>query len=460
MKPSVLKNKLTATTPVVVNNLSMFDTATGNSIGDSTLSKDDLKTVINKVPTLEDHVADTTIHITEAERNKWNEKVEARYHLLNGDIHVSEEDRLNWDSKETEAGSQAKANKVQSNLNSHANDTDVHITPNERLRWDDTYTKSEISAMFTQVLSNLDWKESVETYEDLFTMYPEPYDGWTVNVLDTNITYRFDGDNWIAISGNAIPMVTEEVAGLMSPAQCEKLNDIEEMANHYVHPNDVNTRHVTDAQIALWTAKASTTEATYTVHGLMSIEDKKKLDNIEEYATHYEEPDSWPADMIEQDENHRFVTDTERNTWNAKANNVVATQYINGLMAAHDKYRLDNIEDNANRYVHPVTHNPDIIAETSNKRFVSDIEKTKWNSKFGPDNVIRGSGIFNGITGTMIEHDLNDPSLSYSVMVTPTSMNNYDAIGQIIVIKEATQCFIRATGGNNVDTFDYFIFTD
>ena len=51
------------------------------------------------------------------------------------------------------------------------------------------------------------------------------------------------------------------------------------------------------------------------------------------------------ASNVTQDANHRFVTDTEKTTWNGKASTAVATQSANGLMSAADKKKLDGITD-------------------------------------------------------------------------------------------------------------------
>lgn len=48
----------------------------------------------------------------------------------------------------------------------------------------------------------------------------------------------------------------------------------------YTHPNDSNTRHVTDNQIQDWNNKATTNVANNKTNGLMSAADKSKLDNI------------------------------------------------------------------------------------------------------------------------------------------------------------------------------------
>lgn len=46
-----------------------------------------------------------------------------------------------------------------------------------------------------------------------------------------------------------------------------------------------------------------------------------------------------------------------------------------------EKQKLAGVESGANKYTHPSTHSADMITETSSKRFVSDSEKSTWNSK-------------------------------------------------------------------------------
>jgi len=73
---------------------------------------------------------------------------------------------------------------------------------------------------------------------------------------------------------------------------------------------------------------------------------KTKLDGIESEANKYIHPNNHPASIISEDSNHRFMTDTE-------------------------KTKLSGIENNANNYVHPSAHSADMIDETSNKQFIS-----------------------------------------------------------------------------------------
>ena len=91
------------------------------------------------------------------------------------------------------------------------------------------------------------------------------------------------------------------------------------------------------------------TLSTQTANGLMSATDKKKLDGIASGANKYVHPSTHPATMITADASHRFVTDTQISTWNAKASTAVATSSANGLMSAADKAKLDGIATGANR---------------------------------------------------------------------------------------------------------------
>lgn len=97
-----------------------------------------------------------------------------------------------------------KAVSVENTINSNKNN------------WNDKYTKNEIDNKFSTLENNIDWKESVNTFADIAKTYPNPQDGWTVNVKDTDYTYRYSGSAWVAISANAIPKATQSVDGLLS----------------------------------------------------------------------------------------------------------------------------------------------------------------------------------------------------------------------------------------------------
>lgn len=109
--------------------------------------------------------------------------------------------------------------------------------------WDDKYTKNEVDNKFSTLETNIDWKESVDTYADITTTYPSPQDGWTVNVKDTDYTYRWNGSEWVTISANAIPKATDSVDGLLSK---------EEHASLVSHISSENNPHkINKSQIGL-----------------------------------------------------------------------------------------------------------------------------------------------------------------------------------------------------------------
>lgn len=79
-----------------------------------------------------------------------------------------------------------------------------------------------------------------------------------------------------------------------------------------------------------------------------------KIDGVE--STVYTHPSNHPASVITQDSSNRFVTDTEKATWNAKAGTSTATTSVNGLMSSTDKTKLDGITASANRVTDSATN--------------------------------------------------------------------------------------------------------
>lgn len=68
----------------------------------------------------------------------------------------------------------------------------------------------------------------VQSYGDIATTYPNPLVGWTVQVYDSGIRYRWDGWNWTPIDalGGNVPKATDVYDGLMSKEHFVKMEDI------------------------------------------------------------------------------------------------------------------------------------------------------------------------------------------------------------------------------------------
>lgn len=109
---------------------------------------------------------------------------------------------------------------------SNYDDSEIKSLIDTKANISDTYTKPEVDNLVSSVTTNLSWKESVPTFSDIAVKYPKPKDGWTVNVNDTDETYRYTGKEWIVISANSIPLATSKLDGKMSKDDKVKLDGL------------------------------------------------------------------------------------------------------------------------------------------------------------------------------------------------------------------------------------------
>ena len=93
-----------------------------------------------------------------------------------------------------------------------------------------SYTKSEMDVKLLDIqtslastledmigdLDNPIWKNPVGTFADLATSYPTPDPGWVATTIDTSIAYLYTGTQWVPIASTGIPMASHTEAGLMS----------------------------------------------------------------------------------------------------------------------------------------------------------------------------------------------------------------------------------------------------
>ena len=185
---------------------------------------------------------------------------------------------------------------------------------------------------------------------------------------------------------------TATTDGLMSATDKAKLDGIEAEANKYTHPTYTartgqptanktpgfgetftisqiksdSSGHVTAATNR--TVKIPDAEATQEAHGLMSSTDKAKLDGIEAEANKYTHPaytsqtgkptgnqtpgfgETFTVSQIKSDATGHVTAATDRTV---KIPDTEATSEAHGLMSATDKAKLEGIEAEANKYVHP-----------------------------------------------------------------------------------------------------------
>lgn len=171
---------------------------------------------------------------------------------------AKEAEKLNRDAVSAEAerakGEEAKLQTGIQNEISRAGAAEAAIRDaisSKEPKWNDKYTRNEVDNKFAVLETAIDWKEAVNTYADLKAVYPAPEDGWTVNVKDTDYTYRWSGTEWIAISANAIPKATQNVDGLLSRE--DKSAYDEAYSKRHVHTNQSALDSLTDSLMANWT---------------------------------------------------------------------------------------------------------------------------------------------------------------------------------------------------------------
>ena len=205
-------------------------------------------------------------------------------HITNQNIHLTKEKTDEWNNKESVKGSKAKADLVRSELKAHTNDSIIHITKEERSKIFDKYTRSETDNKIAAASMGLIWQQPVkntEEFKEKYSNLKSVKEGWFVPVNDEGIGYRYTAGKWVALKMFTHPLATEEIDGLITAKDYDKIRSIDYNANNYIHPSNENIRHVSDEQISSWDSKADNNLVTYYKSGLMSPEMLMKLEAIQ-----------------------------------------------------------------------------------------------------------------------------------------------------------------------------------
>lgn len=98
------------------------------------------------------------------------------------------------------------------------------------------------NAYYTTVMI---YQPFVQTESDIATTYPHPKVGWSVQVYDTGIRYRWNGQDWVPIDslGGNIPLASAVLDGLMTKEHFVKLDKITDNVDKrvvvFVIPQDI-----------------------------------------------------------------------------------------------------------------------------------------------------------------------------------------------------------------------------
>ena len=229
--------------------------------------------------------------------------------------------------------------------------------------WDDKYTRNEVDNKFSALENAIDWKESVNTFDDIAITYPSPQDGWTVNVKDTDYTYRYSGSEWVVISANAIPKATQSVDGLLSKEDKASYDDAN--SKKHTHSNKSTIDKITETLLANWNIAYDKRH---------DHENKGILDSITQALL-----DNWSAAFAHVSDAVKHITATERTNWN-DANTKKHTH--------SNKSILDGITQTfVERWNAAYTHITDTV------KHVTAEEREAWNTVSNKVDTVPGKGL-------------------------------------------------------------------
>ena len=251
----------------------------------------------------------------------------------------------------------------------------------------------------------------------------------------------------------------------------ERLN---KKSKEILYASDIN--HIEDGLVSLEESKVDAIVGKGLSTNDYTRAEKTKLAGIEDNANAYTHPATHPASMITETSEKRFVSDTEKASWNAKATEsfvteAIANAQLNGgqggsvdlsgyvtttalntalnekvdkvsgkSLSTNDytnaeKTKLAGIEANANNYSHPSSHPASIITETSEKRFVTDNEKATWNNKVDK---ISGKGLSTN------DYTTEEKNKLQGIAVNANNYMHPDKHPASIITESTTQQFVTA----------------
>ena len=251
----------------------------------------------------------------------------------------------------------------------------------------------------------------------------------------------------------------------------ERLN---KKSKEILYASDIN--HIEDGLVSLEESKVDAIVGKGLSTNDYTRAEKTKLAGIEDNANAYTHPATHPASMITETSEKRFVSDTEKAAWNAKATEsfvteAIANAQLNGgqggsvdlsgyvtttalntalnekvdkvsgkSLSTNDytnaeKTKLAGIEANANNYSHPSSHPASIITETSEKRFVTDNEKATWNNKVDK---ISGKGLSTN------DYTTEEKNKLQGIAVNANNYMHPDKHPASIITESTTQQFVTA----------------
>ncbi len=188
--------------------------------------------------------------------------------------------------------------------------------------------------------------------------------------------------------------VLDNITAAFTVADKQKLDNVPSDGIFYVHPTSHPSTMITEVSPKLFTSpdekatwndhvadKDNPHEVTKADVGLDLVENLSP-ESLRDRSTH---TGTQPADTIEEDDDHLFMTASYKQGVDLAVSrshahsNLPILEQVTAAYTTEEKTKLTGIEAEANKYVHPSTHPATMITEDSDHRFVSDAEKATWN---------------------------------------------------------------------------------
>ena len=215
-----------------------------------------------------------------------------------------------------------------------------------------------IENFFLSIPSNAPWKRVIKVFSDAPKVY---------------VTYETTGDQ---VEAEDINRVQESIVNTQTEVERYKA---------------ANDQAVEGINVRLTTAENNKAEKTYVDTELLKKADKATTytktetdDRIQAIVGAAPEALDTLAEIAEALNNDPDFAATVTNLLAQKVDKVPGKGLSTEDFTTVEKQKLAGIEEDANKYIHPSTHPASMIVETSEKRFVSDIEKAAWNAKETP----------------------------------------------------------------------------
>jgi len=275
-----------------------------------------------------------------------------------------------------------------SDINTNANNR--FVSDLDIANWNNKVDKVTGKQLSSNDFSNT-YKSKLDGLEVGANKYVHP-SSHTANIIIEDASHRFVSDTEKSNWNNKVDKVFGKQLSSNNYTDVEKtkLALIESGANKYVHPSnhsasiisqDATHRFVSDSEKSNWNNKVDKVSGKQLSTKDFTSSYKSKLDGIATGANKYVHPVNHSASTITQDAAHRFVSDTDKNSWNNKVDKASGKQLSTNDFTASYKSKLDGIATGANKYVHPAKHSASTITLDATHRFVSDTEKASWNNK-------------------------------------------------------------------------------